>query len=112
MTSEITEEFTNRTLSRGEQEISVYKTLDEPTYWISTTIPKYARKYEKRLVKGRKVYNKKTGNLVELHGLTDSKTLTLAKPSTMSDEQRQKASIRMQQIQYDRAVREADERGY
>lgn len=98
MKNKINKSFTKTTLSRSEQEISIYKTLDEPTYWISTNIPKYARKYEDRLVKGRKVYNKKTGQLIELHGLTDSKTTTLTKPCTMSEYQRQKASERMKKI--------------
>jgi len=94
--SEIKIERVKKTIERDSQEISVYKNVDEDTYWISTNIPKLARKYQDRLVSGRKVYNEVSGELVELHGLTDATSPALTAPREFTDEQRQTMSERLQ----------------
>lgn len=86
--SEIKTEYVSKTLETESQEVSIFKLSGEKNYSISCSIPKYARRYHKRLISGRVVVNKGTGQIVEIYGELDSENVSLSKKRIMTDEQR------------------------
>lgn len=85
-------ELANQTLSGDSQEINIYKTADDESWNISCTIPKFARKYSKFLENGRIVKNKKTGQIVEIHGTLNNKSVSLTTSRDITDEERKRMS--------------------
>ena len=86
--NEITTEYIDKTLETDSQEISIFKLSGEKHYSISCTILKYARKYRDRLISGRVVINKVSGQVIELHGVLDSSNVSFSKKRDLTDEQR------------------------
>ena len=94
----ILKEYTDSTLETDSQEINIYKLCTENFWRISVTIPKLARKYRPALASGREVYNAESGQLVEIHGIMNNKSVSLTHPREISEEQRKKLRAHMHEI--------------
>lgn len=94
----IEKQYVDSTLETDSQEINIYKLGSDDSWYISTTIPKFARKYREDLVDGREVYNRETGTLVEIHGILDIKGVSFTHKRDLSDEERQALRDRMNQM--------------
>ena len=94
----IKREEKNETLPGVDQEFSIYAhqgEFNEGMVRISCTIPKLARKWGRHLQEGREVYNSKSGQLIEIHGILKPGTLRLTKKTELSEEQREANAERL-----------------
>ena len=94
----IKKRYVEATLETDSQEINIFKLGTESEWHISTTIPKFARKYRPYLVDGEEVFNTETGSLVEIHGVMDNNAVSLTRRREMSEEERQILRERMQDM--------------
>lgn len=94
----ITRKYIDSNLETDSQEINIYKLGTENHWHISTTIPKFARRYRQSLIDGVEVYNKESGQLVELHGTLGNKSVSLNHSREYTDEERNALRERMLEL--------------
>lgn len=94
----IEKRYVDRSLELESQEINIFKTQEDNTWNISTTIPKYARKYRPHLLNGVEIYNRTTDTLIAIHGQLSNKSVTLNTKREISDDQREILRKRMLNI--------------
>ncbi len=107
----ITHKYIDANLETNSQEINIYKLGTEDHWHISTTIPKFARKYKDSLIEGVEVYNKESGQLVELHGTLGNKSVSLNHSREYTENEREALRERMLKLHKTNKLKQHDKKG-